>query len=172
MLGYPELFYTKLHPGVDLILEKQVNKKIKNQFWAEANLGGFYHRFFQTAAKLNVNLHYRYFFNTRIYSDIGIGGGYLHSFYHYQVFKLNSDGDYVKESGIKGRPQFLMGICLGAGFGVKKSDPDLLRILIQFRSNAQGIFSGSFVPVVPYNTFLIGLSHRVNLCKKKNEANK
>lgn len=172
VIGYPELFYSQLHPGLDIIFEKQINKKTKNQFWAEANLGGFYHRFFQTAVKLNAAIHYRYFFNPRVFTDVGIGGGYLHSFYHYEVFKLNSDGNYVKETGIKGRPQFVMGVCLGAGFGLKKSDPTLWRLLIQFRSNAQGIFSGSFVPVVPYNAFLVGVTHRLEICKKKNENTK
>jgi len=169
VIGYPKLFYSQFHPGIDIILEKQINKKIKNQLWAEANLGSYYHRFFQTAVKLNLNLHYRYFFNPRFFSDIGFGGGYLHSFYKYQLFKINANGDYVQETGVKGRPQYVMGFCLGAGVGLKKSDPDYLRLLIQFRSSVQGKFAGNFVPVVPNNTFLLGLTHRFNSCKKKNE---
>lgn len=169
--GYPQLFYSGFHPGIDIILEKKLNTKLKNQWWTEANLGCFYHRFFQTALKLNVNFHYRYHFKPHIFSDIAIGGGYLHSFYHYQVFKLNSNGDYVKESGYKGRPQFIAGICMGAGISLKKSDPELWKLLIQFRTSAQGIFAGSFVPVVPYNTFLLGLTHHFNFTKKKNATN-
>jgi hypothetical protein len=171
IIGYPKLFYSQFHPGFDIILEKKINKKEKNQLWAEANLGTYYHRFFQTAVKLNVNLHYRYFFTPRVFSDIGLGGGYLHSFYQYQIFKINSNGDYVQETGIKGRPQYVMGFCLGLGIGIKKTDPDFLKLLIQFRSNVQGKFAGNFVPIVPNNTFLLGLTHRFNSCKKKNEKN-
>ena len=167
VIGYPQLFYTRFHPGIEILLEKKINNREKNQFWADADLGCFYHRFFQTAVKLSGNIHYRYFFNSRIFSDVSLGGGYLHSFYQYQVFRLNSNGDYVKESGYKGRPQFIMGTSIGIGYGLKKSDPDWWRLLVQFRSNMQGIFAGSFVPVVPYNTFLIGLTHRINF--KKNE---
>lgn len=169
VIGYPKLFYSQFHPGFDFILERKINRKEKNQFWAEANLGGYYHRFFQTAIKLNLNFHYRYFFTPRFFSDIGLGGGYLHSFYQYQLFRLNSNGDYVQETGIKGRPQYVMGFCIGAGVNLKKSDPDFLRLLIQFRSNVQGKFAGSFVPVVPNNTFLLGITHRIHLSKKKNE---
>lgn len=171
-IGYPKLFYSQFHPGIDVILEKKINKKDKNQVWAEANLGCYYHRFFQTAVKLNFNLHYRYFINPRIFSDIGLGGGYLHSFYRYQLFKLNSNGDYVQESGVKGRPQYVMGFCMGIGIGLIKSDPDNFRLLVQFRSNVQGKFAGNFIPVVPNNTFLLGITHRFNSCKKKNENSK
>ena len=140
VIGYPQLFYTRFHPGIDVMLEKKLNSKEKNQFWGEVNLGCFYHRFFQTAVKVNGVFHYRYFFSPRFFTDIGIGGGYLHSFYHYQIFRLNSNGYYVKESGYKGRPQFMFGTVLGAGFGLKKSDPDKWRLLVQFKSNMQGIF--------------------------------
>lgn len=170
VVGYPKLFYAAFHPGLDIIAEKKINKKEKNQAWVEIGVGAFYHRFFQTAVKLNLNLHYRYFFNQRIYSDVAIGGGYLHSFYQYQVFKLKSDGTYVKESGIKGRPQFIMGTIIGCGIALKKSDPEKLNLLIQFRTNIQGPFAGSFVPIVPYNTFLLGLTTRLNKCEKKNET--
>lgn len=169
VIGYPKLFYSQFHPGIDIILEKKINKKEKNQFWAEADLGTYYHRFFQTAVKLNLNFHYRYFFSARAFSDIGLGAGYLHSFYQYEVFKLNSNGDYVQETGIKGRPQYIMGFCLGGGLGLINSDPDLWRLHIQFRSNVQGKFAGNFVPVVPNNTFILGITHRFNSCKKKNE---
>lgn len=172
VVGYPKLFYTAFHPGLDIIAEKKINKKEKNQWWAELGVGTFYHRFFQTAAKLNLNLHHRYFFNTRVYSDVALGAGYLHSFYQYQVFKLKSDGTYVKESGIKGRPQFIMGTIIGCGVALKKSDPEKFNLLIQFRTNIQGPFAGSFVPIVPYNAIMLGITTRLNKCEKKNETAK
>ena len=64
-----------------------------------------------------------------------------------------------------------MGTSFGIGFGIKKSDPEKIRLIVRFKSNMQGVFTHGLIPFVPYNTFLLGITHRFNFHKKKNDKN-
>lgn len=168
--GYGTLFYSQYHPGIDVFWEIKLNKKTQNQFWFNADLGGYYHRFFQTAIKLQANLNYRLAISQVLAFDLAIGGGYLHSFTNYDRFKLNENGQYEKISTLEGRPQFIAGFMFGANIGLLKSNLDKIRLLIQFRTNLQGPFAGSYIALIPLNTFSLGISfalpHKASINEK------
>ena len=156
--GYGSLFYSQFHPGAEVFYEYKLNKKEVNQFWIKGTFGGYYHRFFQTALRLQLDVDYRLAFSKFVALDIALGGGYLHSFTDYQRFKLNDQGEYEKIHGIAGRAQFVAGLTLGANVALLKSDPEKIRLLIQFRTLMQGPFVANYVPLLPVNSFLLGLS--------------
>jgi len=165
--GYPKVFYSQFHPGLDICREWKLNKKEKNQFWIIANAGGFYHRFIQTAIRLYCSVEYHYVFNSRFTAFTGLGGGYLHSFESGTTLKLNGDGKYEMQSRIIGRPQILGKFNIGCSYALKKDDANSMKILLQMRTYVQGPFVKNYVPMLPLNSFAVGLS--IPLKCKKNE---
>ena len=165
VLGYPQLFYSQFHPGIDLFHEWKMNKSEKSQLWYSFNIGGFYHRFIQTTIKVFPKIEYKYFLNDKIDLQIGLGGGYLHSFDNVKIMKLNSDGVYETQSTLKGRPQFMITLDWGLGYKLKND----FQLLMLFRTIMQGSFIKSYVPLVPYNSFAIGLNIPLKSKTKENE---
>jgi hypothetical protein len=159
IIGYPRLFYSKLHPGIDVYLAQKINAKQKNQWWVFCDASFFNHRFFQTALKLNLGVSYNYYFKPRFNAMLGIEGGYLHSLYHYELYKLNNTGDYVKTRGLAGRPQFNVGMLWGFSYGLLKNEPNKLRVFLNFKTFVQGKFAGNYIPLVPYNHVSLGMSY-------------
>jgi hypothetical protein len=164
---YPKVFYSQFHPGIDICREWKLNKKEKNQFWLTANAGGFYHRFIQTAVRLYATVEYHYVFNNSFTAFAGLGGGYLHSFENMAVLKMNDDGKYEVKSSLIGRPQILGQFNLGCSYAIKKDDANSMRILLQLKTYVQGPFVKNYVPMLPLNSFALGLS--IPLKCKKNE---
>ena len=163
--GYPEVFYSQIHPGIDVFKDWKINKKEKNQFFLVANVGGYYHRFIQTAIRLYATVEYRYKLNNRFSLIAGIGGGYLHSFEDMAVLKLNSDGKYEKVHSIIGRPQALAQLNIGCSYALNKDDPQSMKIIMQMRTYLQGPFVKNYVPFAPVNNISLGISFPLK-CKK------
>lgn len=163
VLGYPQLFYSQLHPGIDLYHEWKMNKSEKSQLWYSFNLGGFYHRFIQTTVKLFPKIEYKYFVNDKIDLQIGLGAGYLHTFDNVKVMKLNSEGEYDVQSTLKGRPQFMFTLDMGFGYKLKND----FQLVMLFRTIMHGPFIKNYVPLVPYNSLAVGLN--IPLTKKSTE---
>lgn len=165
VLGYPQLFYSQFHPGIDTYHEWKMNKSEKSQLWYSFNIGGFYHRFIQTTIKLFPKIEYKYLLNDKINLQIGLGGGYLHSFDNVKVMKLNSDGEYVTQSTIKGRPQFMITLDWGIGYKLKND----FQLVMLFRTIMHGPFIKNYVPLVPYNSFALGLNIPLHSKQSENE---
>jgi hypothetical protein len=165
--GIPKVFYSQLHPGIDVFRDWKINKKEKNQFFLVADAGGYYHRFIQTAIRLYGSIEYRYIANSRLSLNAGIGAGYLHSFENTAVLKLNDEGHYETKSRIIGRPQVLAQLNIGCSFALKKDDPRSKKVFIQLRTFLQGPFVNNYVPFAPLNSIAVGIS--VPLKNKKDE---
>ena len=43
--SYPALFYSNVHPGIDLGIQHRINSSEKHQWAVSGNIGLFYHRF-------------------------------------------------------------------------------------------------------------------------------
>ncbi len=168
--GIPLLFKSLPHPGIDVELAQQVNQSKKHQIWLSGESSVFYHRYFQTAIKVNASCQYQYSISNRWNTHFGINGGYLHSFYQYEVFELTNNGIYESTSHIKSRPQFNAGIAFGFTYGLNKDQPDKVRLVLNYKTFVQGLFAGSYIPIVPYNSFSLGL--RIKLNSKINDNEK
>ena len=156
--GYPQVFYSQFHPGLDVTLDWKINKKEVNQFWVIANAGGYYHRFIQTAIRLFGVIEYRHPLCKNFTAFAGFGAGYLHSFENTAVCKLNSDGVYEVKSKIVGRPQVIAQLNIGCSYSLKKDDPGSMKIILLMRTFLQGPFVKNYVPFAPVNTLAAGLS--------------
>jgi len=165
--GYPKVFYSQLHPGIDFFYNLKINKKEKNQFWLCADFGGYYHRFIQTAIRLYATVNYLNQINQRLNLFAGLGGGYLHSFENMTTLKLNDEGVYEVKSKLIGRPQMLIAVDLGGNYALKKDNPNSMRLQMNIRTYVQGPFVNGYVPFLPVNTFALGVS--IPLTSKKKE---
>lgn len=161
--------FTAMHPGVDVFLEQRLNKHSKNQFWLTYNAGIYYHRFFQTGIRLYGGFEYRRLIGTRFFLHGGLLLGYLHSLSDYDKFELNTNGTYEKIPNWYGRSQFLIGLGLGVSYAVMKKNPDGLRVQFMLRSFLQGPFAGSYIPILPTNSLMLGFT--LPICKKSKNSN-
>lgn len=165
--GFPKVFYSQFHPGINVCREWKINKKEKEQIWLTANAGGFYHRFVQTAVRLYATVEYRYAFGNRFSAFFGLGGGYVHSFENSETLRMNDEGVYEVKPRISGRPQFMVQADLGGSCALIKNNPASARIIMLLQTGVQGPFVNGYVPLLPVNSFSIGLT--VPLKCRKNE---
>ena len=163
--GFSKVFYSQFHPGIDAWRAWKTNEKDVNQFWFAANAGGYYQRFVQTAIRLFGTIEYHYVFCERLSAIAGIGFGYVHSFEDNTVLKLNDEGKYEVKSRVIGRPQYTAQINIGGSIVLKKTDPESMRITMQMRVFIQGPFVNNYVPMLPINSFSLGICKPLK-CKK------
>lgn len=156
--GYPKVFYSQFHPGLDYFMEWKINKKEKNQFWFYTDAGGYYHRFVQTAIRLYATVNYLNVINSRFDLFVGLGGGYLHSIENKATLKMNDEGVYEARNKITGRPQILIAVDFGGSYAFKKDNPESIRLQMHLRTYVQGVFVKGYVPFLPVNTFALGVS--------------
>jgi hypothetical protein len=90
--------------------------------------------------------------------DVGLGFGYGFSIEGSDVFKLNSDGHYERVSKLAGRSQYIGQLEIGGRYVLQKDHPDGLKLIVQLKNYVQGTYINFYVPLLPINSFLIGLS--------------
>lgn len=153
---YPQLFYSQFHPGLDVYRSWKWNKSLKNQVWYSGNFGGYYHRFIQTAIRLYPSIEYERIFSKRLSTNIGMGAGYSLAFENMETFELQDDGTY-KLKKIVARSQYLVMFGFGCNYALKKDDQRGMRISLRFRTFIQGPFVSGYVPMLPVNSFMVGM---------------
>lgn len=124
-----------------------------------ADLNYVYHRMFQSSLALNTGLDYRIDVAAGWSIQAGLSGGYLHSFYHYDRFELES-GIYKKIPSWKGKSQFNVGFDLAVVKKLNTQTP--LSVFLEYAPYVHGTFAKSYVPVVPYNTLGLGVIYSLN----------
>jgi hypothetical protein len=158
VVGYPRVFYSQYHPGLEAARFRKINKKSENIFYLKANGGFYYHRFIQTLIWIYPSVIYERVLNKRFAMDVGLGFGYGFSIEGSDVFKLNSDGHYERVSKLAGRSQYIGQLEIGGRYVLQKDHPDGLKLIVQLKNYVQGTYINFYVPLLPINSFLIGLS--------------
>lgn len=123
----------------------------------ELKFAYFFHRFVQHGFPLNLNFGYRYKINSRLSAETSIGAGYMHSIPAAGKLKLNENGEYVNNKGA-GRMQAIVTYGLGLSYAMNPSSAQPVRIFTNYQQRVQMPFVKSYVPLLPYNSFMIGLS--------------
>lgn len=162
------LFGEILHPGMEISCGKIIQARKKHEWFREYRLGWFYHRFVQLAIPLTIQYGYRHKFGSRLTVQAALGAGYLHSIPATQKFKLNANGEYEKNKGL-GRMQATADLDLGVAYTLSKKKEKPLKIFAGYQQRIQFPFVKSYVPLLPYNTFLLGCSFPLS---KKNNPSK
>src|SRR6478752_5432945 len=149
------LFQSPFHPGIELSYGFNWKTKPKHDWYQQIKLGYFYHRFVQHGIPLYTNIGYRYKFSGHFFSEAAIGAGYLHSIPATAQFKLDSDGEYKNGKGI-GRMQAMVVFNLTAGYTFHPTHKKPVSIFATYQQRIQTPFVKSYVPLLPYNTLMIG----------------
>ncbi len=158
--AYPFSQFGKLvseieHPGFEIGYGFNWKTKKKHDWYQEIKLGWFYHRFMQNAFPLYTNVGYRYKFSPKLAAQMALGAGYLHSIPATAKLKLANNGEYKNNKGI-GRAQAMAVINFGAAYILRPAGKRSLKIFATYQQFLQAPFVKAYVPILPYNSLLIG----------------
>jgi hypothetical protein len=158
------MFSDQFHPGVEAGIGFNWKTRAKHDWLQEIKAGYFFHRFVQHGIPIYTNIGYRYKFSSRFSGEIILGGGYLHSIPATAKLKLNDKGEYVNNKGV-GRMQAMAITGLRASYRIRVNTTKPLTVFAQYHQLLQLPFIKSYVPILPYNIFQIGVSHPITMKK-------
>lgn len=151
------LFSEILHPGIEFGYGKIFSRKQQHEWYGDIKLSYFYHRFVQHGIPLYANIGYRHRIYKQLSAETSLGLGYMHSIPATGKYKLNEDGEYENNKGV-GRMQATANFSIGLNYSLKDVHGSPTRVFTNYQQRVQMPFVRSYVPLLPYNTFLIGLS--------------
>lgn len=162
---FSKLITTIQHPGVELSFGFNWRTAKKHDWYQEIKLSYFYHRFVQHAMPLYTNIGYRYKFSQKWAVQGAVGAGYMHSIPATAQLKLDENGEYKNGKGV-GRMQALAAINLGVAHTINASAAKPISIFITYQQLLQTPFIHAYVPLLPYNSLLIGANLSLQSNKK------
>jgi hypothetical protein len=154
------LFKAPLHPGAEFSYNFNWKTKPRHDWYQQIILGYFYHRFVQHGITLYTNAGYRYKFSSRIFAEASLGAGYLHSIPATAKLRLDDNGNYNNNKGI-GRAQAMMVFNIGSGYTINPSVKKPVTLFANYQQRIQTPFVQSYVPLLPYNSIMIGARIRM-----------
>jgi hypothetical protein len=154
------LFGEIIHPGIETGYGKNFSVREKHEWFLELKIACFYHRFVQVGIPVYLNFGYRYKISNQFSVETSLGAGYMHSVPATAKLKMNADGEYSNNKGL-GRMQFMAAYSLGVSYIANPSASNPLRIFTAYRQNIQAPFVKSYVPLLPYNSFSLGISRSI-----------
>lgn len=140
-----------IHPGFTAGTHFTLGKN----FYQTARVGYFFHRFAQHGIMLFTETGYKYSRPSGWFATGRFGAGYLHSFPHTDIFKLNDQGVYEKKRNW-GRPQFMPSLTLSTGFSLEKKFNIPVEIFVDYQVWFQLPFVNQYVPVLPNVSLHLG----------------
>jgi hypothetical protein len=145
-----------LHPGIEFGYGKNINAKTNKEWFLELRLGYFFHRFVQHGIPVTVNFGYRHRVGNHFTFQASLGGGYMQSIPATGKFKLDDNGEYQRNKGA-GRMQAVASFSLGAGYTIKPKAQIPYTVFSRYEQRLQFPFIKSYVPLLPYNSFHLGV---------------
>jgi hypothetical protein len=145
------LFYKDFHPGLEIGYGK-LKTKDHHQWFVELNLSYLFHRWVQHNIALSANGGYRHMIGSSWGAKAKLGGGFQLSIPVQKVFAISENG--LKERNTL-RPQFVGS--LGVGFDKQISDRGQM-IFLEYVQKIQTPFIKEYVPLLPYNSLMIGIT--------------
>ena len=144
-----------IHPGMEAGTEFRYNKSDKNQWLQTVKVGGYYHKYSQTAMQVYSELNYRRKIIQKLRGDFRLGTGYLYAIPDLQTFVLE-DGVYKKKSNA-GRSQLMVTTSLGIRYQLSDSNNGP-QLFMHMQCFLQMPFIKSYVPILPNTAFHIGVA--------------
>ena len=155
------LFKGPLHPGLEYGRGFILSSKEKHDWFLEVKAGYFFHRFVQHGIPVYANAGYRYKISSRIFAETSIGAGGMQSIPATGKYKLNDNGDYENNKGI-GRVQAIATYGIGGSYLLTTSTKKPMRGFLMYQQKLQFPFIRSYVPLLPYNSFMIGITRPIS----------
>jgi len=162
------MFKEQLHPGVEAIYGRNLSSRKNHDWFLELRLSYFYHRYVQHGVPLYLNFGYRYKLSQKLFAETSIGAGYMHSIPATAKLKLNDNGDYVNNKGI-GRAQATVSYSIGLAYTPLPSANKPFTFFMNYQQRILTPFVRSYVPILPYNTFMIGVKKPFDRSSKKSK---
>ena len=164
--SFLSLFYEDFHPGIEFGYGSVLKSKNKHQWVLESRLSYMYHRWVQHNIALYAAGGYRYSVTPSWLAEIKLGAGYQHSIANSKVFTITESEGVGKKNNF-GRSQAIANV----GFGVSKilSPPAGIRVFVEYKQQIQTPFIKEYVPILPYNSLLIGIAIPRNHSKLKSK---
>ena len=153
-----------LHPGVEYGRGCILSSKKKHDWLFEVKAGYFSHRFVQHGIPVYANIGYRYKFNSRFSAETAIGAGGMQSIPATGKYKLNDNGEYENNKGV-GRIQAIATYGIGGSYLLTPSAKKPIRVFLLYQQKLQFPFIRSYVPILPYNSFMIGMNRMISKSK-------
>jgi hypothetical protein len=168
--AYPFSQFAKLlsgieHPGIEIGYGFNWKTKSKHDWYQEFKLSYFYHRFVQHGIPLYTDIGYRYKFSNALSAQVALGAGYMQSIPATAKLKLSDNGEYKNDKGI-GRSQVLAAANFSIGYAIHPSAKKSAKVFITYQQFLQTPFVKAYVPILPYNSLLIGCSIPLQSHKK------
>jgi hypothetical protein len=160
--AYPFSQFGKLlsgveHPGVEIGYGFNWKTKNKHDWFQEIKVSYFYHRFVQHGIPLYTDIGYRYKFRHTLSAQVAVGAGYMQSIPATAKLKLSDNGEYKNDKGI-GRSQAVAVLNLGIAYIIHPASKKSPKIFINYQQFLQTPFVKAYVPILPYNSLLMGCS--------------
>ncbi|MGH2564104.1 MAG: hypothetical protein ACRDE5_06310 [Ginsengibacter sp.] len=154
---FSKLITTVQNPGIELGYGFNWKTKPKHDWFQEFKLSYFYHRFVQHVIPLYTDIGYRYKFSSSLSAQASLGAGYMQSIPATAKLKLdaNANGEYKKDKGI-GRAQAIAVVGFSIGYIIHSSVKNAPRFFITYQQFLQTPFVKAYVPILPYNSLIIG----------------
>jgi hypothetical protein len=149
--SFSALAYRDIHPGFEFTRGKILKNKNGHQWVAELTVGYLWHRWVQHNLALSVAGGYRRLLGDNWGAMAKIGTGYQLSMPTGKVYTITGDG--VKERGHILRSQGIVTISLDVD---KKINAKGVKAFIEYQQKIQAPFIKEYVPLLPYNTMLLG----------------
>ena len=162
---FGKLFSGIEHPGIEMGYGFNWRTKSKHDWYQEIKVSYFYHRFVQTGIPLYTDIGYRYKFSSSLRAQVAVGAGYMQSIPATAKLKLSDNGEYKYDKGI-GRSQAVAVLNLGIGYMIHPASKKSANIFVTYQQFLQTPFVKAYVPILPYNSLLIGCSFPLQPRKK------
>jgi hypothetical protein len=168
--AYPFAQFGKLlkgveHPGLEIGYGFNWKTKNKHDWFQEIKVSYFYHRFVQHAIPLYTDIGYRYKLSHSLSAQVALGAGYMQSIPATAKLKLSSNGEYKNDRGV-GRSQAIAVLNLGIGYRIHPASKKSLKVFMTYQQFLQTPFVNAYVPILPYNSLMIGCGIPLNSRKK------
>lgn len=145
----------EIHPGFEVGTGITWKAKKKQEWFQTFKFGYSYHKLVQHSLVFYTETGYRYHLAAGLEASIKIGGGYMRAIIANQVFSDGQDNEKQYAKITSGRSQAI----LTASTGISKTfRKPALGIFLEYQQRLQTPFIKSYVPLLPYNILLIGVT--------------
>lgn len=152
--SFTSLFYRDFHPGVDIAYESILKNKTRRVWFYEARMGYMFHQWVQHNVALYGNVGYRHELIPSWFGEIKLGGGYQHSISNSKVYKITGSDGLKKKKNL-GRSQAIANFSVATSKKLSRASD--IYLFLEYRQQIQTPFIKEYVPVLPYNSMLLGL---------------
>lgn len=155
--SFLSLFHKEFHPGFEISAGKILKQAKKHQWLGELTLSYLYHRWVQQNGAVSANGGYRRLIGESWGASVKMGAGYQASLPAGKVYAITDNG--LKEKGNTLRSQVIAAISIGAD---KTINDRGVKLFMDYQQKIQMPFIKEYVPLLPYNTLLLGASFPIH----------